>query len=116
MTKGGLEIEASGRTDTLLPLDEIKRAEPKRAQGMSYSLANDQGKGIMTRERDGRAKLSLECISMALLPRQHRAFAWSSRQAVLPVGRHVPVAALPSAALSLMPDQPRPDCRLAFLT
>jgi len=35
MTKGGLEIEASERNDTLLPLDEIKRAEPKRAQGIA---------------------------------------------------------------------------------
>ncbi|MBK5508763.1 DUF927 domain-containing protein [Pseudomonas sp. TH15] len=58
MTKGGLEIEASGRNDTMLPLDEIKRADPKRVQEMAYSLANGQGKGTMTREREGRPKLS----------------------------------------------------------
>ena len=42
MTKGGLEIEASSRNDTILPLDEIKRADPKRVQEMAYSLANGQ--------------------------------------------------------------------------
>lgn len=115
MIKGGLEIEASGRNDILLPLHGVKRAEPKLVQQMTHSLASDQGKVTVTRERDGRAKLSLECISMALLPRLPRAFAWSSRQAAWPVGRHVPVVALPSAALSLMPEQPRPGCRLAFL-
>ena len=57
MTKGGLEIEASSRNDTLLPLDEIKRADPRRVQEMAYSLANGQGKGTMTREREGRPKL-----------------------------------------------------------
>lgn len=48
MTKGGLEIEASGRNDTLLPLHEIKRAEPKLVQEMIYSLANGQGKGTVS--------------------------------------------------------------------
>lgn len=47
MTKGGLEIEASGCNDTMLPLDENKRADPKRVQEMAYSLANGQGKGTM---------------------------------------------------------------------
>src|SRR5690606_6085624 len=32
MSKGGLEIEASSRNDTMLSLDEIKRADPKRVQ------------------------------------------------------------------------------------
>jgi uncharacterized protein (DUF927 family) len=65
MTKGGLEIEASGRNDTLLPLDEIKRADPKRVQEMAYSLANGQGKGTMTREREGRAKLSWRLLTLS---------------------------------------------------
>lgn len=65
MTKGGLEIEAAGRNDTLLPLDEIKRADPKRVQEMAYSLANGQGKGTMTREREGRAKLSWRLLTLS---------------------------------------------------
>lgn len=65
MTKGGLEIEASSRNDTMLPLDEIKRADPKRVQEMAYSLANGQGKGTMTREREGRAKLSWRNLTLS---------------------------------------------------
>lgn len=65
MTKGGLEIEASSRNDTLLPLDEIKRADPKSVQEMAYSLANGQGKGTMTREREGRAKLSWRLLTLS---------------------------------------------------
>ncbi|WP_460112060.1 DUF927 domain-containing protein [Pseudomonas sp. H3_D04] len=65
MTKGGLEIEASSRNDTILPLDEIKRADPKRVQEMAYSLANGQGKGTMTREREGRAKLSWRLLTLS---------------------------------------------------
>ena len=65
MTKGGLEIEASGRNDTMLSLDEIKRADPKRVQEMAYSLANGQGKGTMTREREGRAKLSWRLLTLS---------------------------------------------------
>jgi uncharacterized protein (DUF927 family) len=65
MTKGGLEIEASSRNDTMLPLDEIKRADPKRVQEMAYSLANGQGKGTMTREREGRAKLSWRLLALS---------------------------------------------------
>jgi uncharacterized protein (DUF927 family) len=65
MTKGGLEIEASSRNDTMLPLDEIKRADPKRVQEMAYSLANGQGKGTMTREREGRAKLSWRLLTLS---------------------------------------------------
>lgn len=65
MTKGGLEIEASSRNDTMLPLDEIKRADPKRVQEMAYSLANGQGKGTMTREREGRPKLSWRLLALS---------------------------------------------------
>ncbi|MEA9996309.1 DUF927 domain-containing protein [Pseudomonas sp. 10B1] len=65
MTKGGLEIEASSRNDTILPLDEIKRADPKRVQEMAYSLANGQGKGTMTREREGRAKLNWRLLTLS---------------------------------------------------
>jgi uncharacterized protein (DUF927 family) len=65
MTKGGLEIEASSRNDTMLPLDEIKRADPKRVQEMAYSLANGQGKGTMTREREGRARLNWRLLALS---------------------------------------------------
>lgn len=65
MTKGGLEIEASSRNDTILPLDEIKRADPKRVQEMAYSLANGQGKGTMTREREARGKLSWRLLTLS---------------------------------------------------
>jgi len=65
MTKGGLEIEASSRNDTMLPLDEIKRADPKRVQEMAYSLANGQGKGTMTRDREARGKLSWRLLAIS---------------------------------------------------
>lgn len=65
MTKGGLEIEASSRNDTILPLDEIKRADPKRVQEMAYSLANGQGKGTMTRDREARGKLSWRLLALS---------------------------------------------------
>ncbi|MFJ3368945.1 DUF927 domain-containing protein [Pseudomonas sp. NPDC086251] len=65
MTKGGLEIEASSRNDTMLPLDEIKRADPKRVQEMAYSLANGQGKGTMTRDREARGKLNWRLLALS---------------------------------------------------
>jgi putative DNA primase/helicase len=65
VTKGGLEIEASSRNDTLLSLDEIKRADPKRVQEMTYALANGQGKGTMNREREGRAKLHWRLLTLS---------------------------------------------------
>ncbi|MAL92822.1 MAG: RNA helicase [Pseudomonas sp.] len=65
MTKGGLEIEAASRNDTLLCLDEIKRADPRRVQEMAYALANGQGKGTMTREREGRAKLYWRVLTLS---------------------------------------------------
>ncbi len=65
MTKGGLEIEASSRNDTVLPLDEIKRADPKRVQEMAYALANGQGKGTMTREREARPKLTWRLLALS---------------------------------------------------
>jgi len=65
MTKGGLEIEAASRNDTLLSLDEIKRADPRRVQEMAYALANGQGKGTMTREREGRAKLNWRLLTLS---------------------------------------------------
>lgn len=65
MTKGGLEIEASSRNDTMLPLDEIKRADPKRVQEMAYSLANGQGKGTMTRDREARGKLTWRLLTLS---------------------------------------------------
>ena len=65
MSKGGLEIEASSRNDTILPMDEIKRADPKQVQAMAYSLANGQGKGTMTREREGRPKLTWRLLALS---------------------------------------------------
>lgn len=65
MTKGGLEIEAASRNDTMLSLDEIKRADPRRVQEMAYALANGQGKGTMTREREGRAKLHWRLLTLS---------------------------------------------------
>ena len=65
MSKGGLEIEAASRNDTLLSLDEIKRADPRRVQEMAYALANGVGKGTMTREREGRAKLSWRLLTLS---------------------------------------------------
>lgn len=65
MSKGGLEIEASSRNDTMLPLDEIKRANPKSVQEMAYSLANGQGKGTMTRDREARGKLSWRLLALS---------------------------------------------------
>ena len=65
MSKGGLEIEAASRNDTLLSLDEIKRADPRRVQEMAYALANGQGKGTMTREREGRAKLHWRLLTLS---------------------------------------------------
>ncbi|GAB3471316.1 DUF927 domain-containing protein [Azotobacter salinestris] len=65
MTKNGLEIEAASRNDTLLSLDEIKRANPKDIQEMAYSLANGCGKGTMNREREGRAKLSWRLLTLS---------------------------------------------------
>ncbi|MDT4843861.1 hypothetical protein FQZ97_777990 [compost metagenome] len=65
MTKGGLEIEAASRNDTLLSLDEIKRADPRCVQEMAYALANGQGKGTMTREREGRPKLQWRLLTLS---------------------------------------------------
>lgn len=65
VTKGGIEIEAASRNDTVLILDEIKRADPKRVQEMAYAIANGVGKGTMTREREGRSKLSWRVLALS---------------------------------------------------
>ena len=52
-----MEIEASARNETVLLLDEIKRADPRYIQEMAYSLANGMGKGTMNAERQARHKL-----------------------------------------------------------
>lgn len=65
VSKGGIEIEASSRNDTILILDEIKRADPKRVQEMAYAIANGMGKGTMTREREGRAKLTWRVLALS---------------------------------------------------
>lgn len=84
MTKGGLEIEASSRNDTILPLDEIKRADPKRVGEMAYSLANGQGKGTMTRDREARGKLSWRLLTLSSGERslsEHAAISGNSAHA-----------------------------------
>lgn len=65
VSKGGIEIEAATRNDTILILDEIKRADPKRVQEMAYAIANGMGKGTMTREREGRAKLTWRVLALS---------------------------------------------------
>ena len=65
VSKGGVEIEAASRNDTILILDEIKRADPKRVQEMAYAIANGMGKGTMTREREGRAKLMWRVLTLS---------------------------------------------------
>lgn len=65
MSRGGIEIEASSRNDTVLILDEIKRADPKRVQEMAYAIANGTGKGTMTREREGRPKLYWRVLALS---------------------------------------------------
>nr|WP_314616164.1 DUF927 domain-containing protein [uncultured Pseudomonas sp.] len=84
MTKGGLEIEAATRNDTLLPLDEIKRADPKRVQEMAYALSNGQGKGTMDRNRQGRPKLAWCLLALSSGERslsEHAAIAGSPAHA-----------------------------------
>ncbi len=84
LTKGGLEIEASSRNDTILPLDEIKRADPKRVGEMAYSLANGQGKGTMTRDRESRAKLHWRLLTLSSGERslaEHAAISGNSAHA-----------------------------------
>lgn len=65
VSKGGVEIEAASRNDTILILDEIKRADPKRVQEMAYAIANGMGKGTMTREREGRVKLTWRVLALS---------------------------------------------------
>lgn len=65
VSKGGVEIEAASRNDTVLILDEIKRADPKRVQEMAYAIANGVGKSTMTREREGRAKLTWRVLALS---------------------------------------------------
>jgi putative DNA primase/helicase len=65
LSKGGIEIEAASRNDTVLLLDEIKRADPKRVQEMAYAIANGTGKGTMTRDREGRPKLYWRVLALS---------------------------------------------------
>ena len=65
VTPGGLEIEAATRNDTVLILDEIKRANAKRVQEMAYSLANGAGRSTMTRERESRARLTWRVLTLS---------------------------------------------------
>lgn len=65
VSKGGVEIEAASRNDTVLILDEIKRADPKRVQEMAYAIANGMGKSTMTREREGRPKLTWRVLALS---------------------------------------------------
>jgi uncharacterized protein (DUF927 family) len=65
VSKGGIEIEAASRNDTVLILDEIKRANPKLVQEMAYAIANGMGKSTMTRERESRAKLTWRVLALS---------------------------------------------------
>lgn len=65
VTPGGLEIEAATRNDTVLILDEIKRANAKRVQEMAYSLANGAGRSTMTRERESRTRLTWRVLTLS---------------------------------------------------
>lgn len=83
-SKGGLETEASSRNDTLLVLDEIKRADPRRVQEMAYMLANGQGKATMTREREARTKLYWRLLTLSSGERslsEHAAISGNSAHA-----------------------------------
>jgi uncharacterized protein (DUF927 family) len=84
VSKGGVEIEASSRNDTVLILDEIKRADPKRVQEMAYAIANGTGKGTMTREREGRPKLAWRLLALSSGERslsEHAAISGNSAHA-----------------------------------
>ncbi|MDH4870520.1 DUF927 domain-containing protein [Pseudomonas sp. BN515] len=84
VSKGGVEIEAASRNDTVLILDEIKRADPKRVQEMAYAIANGMGKGTMTREREGRAKLTWRVLALSSGERslsEHAAISGNSAHA-----------------------------------
>ena len=84
VSKGGVEIEAASRNDTILILDEIKRADAKRVQEMAYAIANGMGKGTMTREREGRAKLTWRVLALSSGERSlsdHAAMGGSSAHA-----------------------------------
>lgn len=84
VSKGGVEIEAASRNDTILILDEIKRADPKRVQEMAYAIANGMGKGTMTREREGRAKLMWRVLALSSGERslsEHAAISGNSAHA-----------------------------------
>ncbi|MCY1531251.1 hypothetical protein D9M68_664710 [compost metagenome] len=79
-----MEIEAASRNDTVLILDEIKRADPKRVQEMAYAIANGMGKGTMTREREGRAKLTWRVLALSSGERslsEHAAISGNSAHA-----------------------------------
>lgn len=65
VSKGGVEIEAASRNDTVLVLDEISRANPRSIQEMTYMLANGGGKGTMTRDREGREKLRWRILTLS---------------------------------------------------
>ncbi|HNA21388.1 MAG TPA: DUF927 domain-containing protein, partial [Agitococcus sp.] len=84
VTKGGIEIEAASRNDTVLILDEIKRADPYKVQEMAYAIANGIGKSTMTREREGRAKLTWRVLALSSGERslsEHAAIAGSTAHA-----------------------------------
>jgi len=84
VSKGGVEIEAFSRNDTVLILDEIKRADPRRVQEMAYAIANGCGKGTMTREREGRPKLYWRLLALSSGERslsEHAALSGNSAHA-----------------------------------
>ncbi len=84
ISKGGVEIEAASRNDTVLILDEIKRADPKRVQEMAYLIANGTGRSTMTRERESRARLDWRILALSSGERslsEHAAISGNSAHA-----------------------------------
>lgn len=64
-TPNGMEIAATSRNDTVLILDEISRANPAKISAMAYLIANGEGKGTMTREREARQVMSWRVLALS---------------------------------------------------
>lgn len=84
MTKGGVETEAVARNDTVLILDEIKRADPKHVEEMAYQIANGTGRSTMTRDRESRERLEWRVLALSSGERslaEHAAISGNSAHA-----------------------------------
>lgn len=65
VTPNGMEIAAASRNDTVLILDEISRANPTKVAAMAYLIANGEGKGTMTREREARHVMTWRLLALS---------------------------------------------------